>query len=136
MPRTGRGGRRRGAPGVAYPQRSDLQQGPRAQPIRVASGQPYGQRKAQEDAQRAIPLPDFTPAGAHGSPYRPTDRPDEPVTAGLPMGPGPGPEILTPMPLRTSDEPPTLELLQLMMRQSPSNELRSLIEEAEYGGYA
>lgn len=26
---------------------------------------------------------------------RPTERPNEPVTAGLPVGPGPGPESLT-----------------------------------------
>lgn len=28
---------------------------------------------------------------------RPTERPGEPVTAGLPMGPGPGPEALGPL---------------------------------------
>ena len=26
--------------------------------------------------------------------FAPTERPDEPITAGIPMGPGPGPEVL------------------------------------------
>jgi hypothetical protein len=37
-------------------------------------------------------------AAAQGAPvtplYAPTQRPDEPVTAGIPMGAGPGPEVL------------------------------------------
>lgn len=33
--------------------------------------------------------------GANGPISRPTERPGEPVTAGLPMGPGIGPEGLT-----------------------------------------
>jgi hypothetical protein len=26
--------------------------------------------------------------------FAPTERPDEPITAGVPIGPGPGPEVL------------------------------------------
>lgn len=77
------------------------------QPIRTATGQPYGAAGQQAAAQRVIPLPDRrgsgeTPAagppgqGAPAGPaarqvpdvYGPTDFPDEPVTAGAALGPG------------------------------------------------
>jgi hypothetical protein len=32
--------------------------------------------------------------GDHGDPQRPTERPHEPVTTGLAVGAGPGPEVL------------------------------------------
>jgi len=37
--------------------------------------------------------------------YAPSGRPDEPITAGIAMGPGPGPEIMggTPIRIKTSD---------------------------------
>lgn len=83
-----RGGRRTGTPGTAYPNRSDLQG---AQPVTAATGQAYGQAGAQRAAQQAIPLPG---PGELGPFDRPTERPQEPVTAGLPVGAGPGPEAL------------------------------------------
>ena len=125
VPRTGRGGRRRGIEGRTYTNRSDLQTGPR-QPIRVATGAPYGQRQQLENAQRAMPLaapsppPDIVPLDA------PTARPDEPLTAGAPFGAGPGPEALgMAMP---ADE---VEELRAVYARFPSEELRQLLEEAE-----
>ena len=37
--------------------------------------------------------------------FAPTQRPDEPITSGIAMGPGPGPEIMggTPVRIKTSD---------------------------------
>jgi hypothetical protein len=70
---------------------------------KVAPGGKYGERKAMQEMQSAapmaasqrqpnkVPLPNITPLTA------PTSRPDEPVTAGVPMGPGPGPEALGPI---------------------------------------
>jgi len=84
-----RGGPRQGTPGTAYSNRSDLN----AQPVRAKSGQGYGERKRAEDAQRAVPLPQTRQPFA-----RPTERPTEPITAGLPMGAGPGPEVLANQP--------------------------------------
>lgn len=73
--------------------RTDMQDG--SQPVRVATGQPYGERKALEGAQQAVPLPreGSSPAsrmrpaprrpgvpkmlGKHGS-----LRPDQPISAG------------------------------------------------------
>lgn len=84
------------------PRKAKPKQAPKA-----ATGQPYGEAGKQLAAQQAIPLPDNTalpaprpaPAmpmvapGALGAFSRPTERPAEPVTAGAPVGAGPGPEI-------------------------------------------
>lgn len=107
MPRPrkpGSGGPRTGAPGASYTNRSDLNS---ALPARAATGQAYGQAGQQLAAQRAVPL---APAGAAQQPGggapaqaapgsagpfdRPSDRPGEPITSGLPVGPGAGPEAL------------------------------------------
>jgi len=108
MPRKGRGGARQGTPGTAYGQRTDLNQ-----PISTVPGQEYGMAKQQADAQRAIPMAASPVAAAPAQPQQPqgqraplpqpgtmphldpTNRPDEPVTAGLPFGPGPGPEAIS-----------------------------------------
>lgn len=66
---------------AALPQRTDLQAVP-DQAVTAASGQPYGARQAQEQSQRAVPLPNLDAA---------TARPGEPIHAGMPTGPGPGP---------------------------------------------
>lgn len=86
--------------------RTDLQL-----PKTAAEGQPYGDAKAQMDAQSAVPMAASpaapapsapvsnrvqTPFSAPGTlPYlHPTNRPDEPVTAGMDFGPGAGSEAL------------------------------------------
>lgn len=120
MPRTGRGGARQGTPGTAYPNRSDLT--PTAPvPVQAATNQPYGEAGQQEAAQRVLPVAPPpavpSPGGGGGAPVpggagpgapapqgpvpgqmpwtHPTQRPNEPVTAGLPTGPGAGPEALS-----------------------------------------
>ena len=144
-----RGGRRQGTPGKAYGQRTDLNMNRQA--VATGPSQGYGQRAAQERAQQAVPLAAapptptgapaggpgagappaaFPPAGSFGPLDRPTDRPDEPVTAGAPIGPGPGPEALSftgaagqPRdPDLESLRPylPTLELLASMPNTSPT----------------
>ncbi len=72
----------------------------RSQPVRVPTGLPFGERQALEDQQRAAPLPNSeggppqpagppTPQSLRPDIYGPTTRPDEPLTAGAPAGPGP-----------------------------------------------
>lgn len=66
------------------------------QPVRVAPGGEYGSRQEMEAIQSSAdmqggggmsaPPPQLTPLGA------PSARPDEPVTAGAPAGPGIGPQ--------------------------------------------
>jgi len=107
-----RGGRRRGTTGKPYPNRSDLR-GPGTPDIpKSFQGQPYGAAGQQEQAQAAVPAsapasppvgppgggggvsPPTVPPGGFGAFTRGTERPDEPITAGLRSGPGPGPEAL------------------------------------------
>ena len=137
MPRNGQGGRRQGAPGKAYPNRTDMNQN--RQPVTVASGQPYGARQEQVAAQRALPLPAAPPVpappppapgalpGGRGPFTRPTEYPDEPLTAGMSIGPGPGPEALAFAPNPNGDV--EAQLLALY-RQNPSNDLLRLIRVA------
>jgi hypothetical protein len=83
----------------------------RTQPVEAPTGRAYGERQALEQSQRDLPLPQQAPPPAPAAtPMRdpaqalaefpfpepmlpgPTARPHEPITAGLPVGPGPGPE--------------------------------------------
>lgn len=132
-----RGGVRQGAPGQAYPNRTDLNQN--RQPVQAAAGQPYGQRGAQEAAQRAIPLPAAPPVqaspppgpapGSFGAFNRPTEYPNEPLTAGLPIGPGPGPEVLGGAPITNDDQ--LVAKLRGLYAAVPSSDIAALLDAAE-----
>ena len=78
------------------------------QPTRYISGMPYGEGQATYEQQRAAPmaanplaqvLSEITPLTAA------TQRPDEPITAGMDFGAGPGSEMLPTPPQR-----PTISL--------------------------
>jgi hypothetical protein len=87
-----------------YPNRSDLRNPAKKIAKTAAKGQPYGQAGAQMASQSAVPMapspsavvpsapsaPPIQPGGL-GAFSRPTERPDEPVTAGASFGPGPTP---------------------------------------------
>lgn len=82
-----RGGPRQGTPGKAYPQRADMN----------ANRAPETPTNTAASAG-VQPAPPMAPVEAPGiNPDSvlpldaPTQRPDEPVTAGAPYGPGPGP---------------------------------------------
>jgi hypothetical protein len=77
-----------------------------SQPIRVPSGGAYGERQNLEQLQQAVPAA-ASPGGDTAAPAAPVDvtadliglgepsqRPDEPVTAGAAAGAGPGLEAL------------------------------------------
>lgn len=137
---TGRGGARAGKPGVAYQNRSDLTQAPSAAPNQV-----YGQRAAQLRSQASLPLPQqapppgagagaATPTGTSAQPgggapppqslgplNAPTQRPGEPITAGLNTGPGPGPEALQTGVLNPVDE------IRAMFAVYPNDDTRRLL---------
>lgn len=106
------------------PRRTDLLT-PKPEAVTTAPNQAYGNRTAQEQSQRILPLggPGLAAGGGGASPSVPgstgsaglsdqqqvpsrtpgdrgdwrrsTERPNEPLTTGLPSGPGPGPEALT-----------------------------------------
>lgn len=148
MPRSGRGGKRQGKSGTAYAQRSDLTQAPSAAP-----GQTYGVQAQQLRAQQQVPLPKqappSTPApggsapagtpppagaappigpGGLGPLNAPSDRPNEPITAGMPTGPGPGPEALGGIAAPQDD--PTLAILKGILARYPNQDLQALVAQA------
>lgn len=105
-----RGGRRAGAPGARYGNRTDLQNGPRVLPATAVPNQTYGQAGTQLAAQRAIPMASgpalpapqtVAPAAPLTPPVQPipldapTSNPAEHVMTGAPVGPGAGPEALS-----------------------------------------
>jgi len=70
------------------------------QAVRRIPGMPYGEQQALTQQQQAAPLPKDTTPQAQPAMRRPipqmdvfaqTQRPSEPVTSGLPFGPGVGP---------------------------------------------
>lgn len=88
---------------ATYANRTDLQNPTKKMAVTAAPGQTYGEAGAQRAAQQAVPMgtpqaPVVAP-GSLGPLDRPTERPLEPVTAGNPLGAGPGAEALvTPLP--------------------------------------
>jgi len=127
------GGVRQGTPGVAYPNRTDLNAD--RQPVRVPSGGRYGDRQAAEAAQRMMPLPDNRPDVVPLD--APSRRPDEPVTAGLPVGPGPGPEMLQPMRGGFSTDPDADMAAQIraLYQAFPNSDLLRLVEALDGQGH-
>lgn len=115
MARSGRGGPRQGTPGVSYSNRSDLNQN-RAPVTGTATPAAGGQRPAPASA--ASPQSWITPDAVVPL-DAPSARPDEPVTAGLPMGAGQGPEALGMMPYD-----PTVATVQAAYLRNPTPQLR------------
>ena len=118
-----RGGARSGKQGRAYSNRSDLNQAPTTK-----RGQEYGQAKRQEVSQQMVPLPRQVPVqgpmpGQVPSLEDPSMYPDRPVTHGLPVGAGAGPEVLGVDPY---DE--ELAIARQLYKRYPFPSLRRLIE--------
>ena len=127
MPRKGKGS--------SVNNRTDL-----AMPVTTVPGQEYGKQIAQAQAQKIVPMgptPNVPAPAAAPQPqspgiipqaqpmfagslnwHGPTERPAEPIQAGLPTGPGPGPEILG-----TSKPPAVGDALQNMAFSGVPNTL-------------
>lgn len=118
-----------------------------------APNQPYGAAADERAAQNVVPLrpPDASTPAAQAPPalsartappgpapgslpfLEPTHRPNEPVTAGLPFGDGPGPEALTQgavLPAR----PVTQAFDELSRSPNASSDLSTLAETARLLG--
>lgn len=106
------------------------------QPMSAPTGLPYGEAGALMDAQRGapmaatppIPRPDLTGLSA------PTANPDQPITAGAPVGEGPGPEVLT---TRPPGQPAGGAIAQALARAAasdPTGELSQLLVIAQQKG--
>ena len=77
-----------------------------SQPIRDISGGDYGDRKEMEMIQKGAPMAEAPEPGSQGPApstapappgglFDPTARSDEPITAGIASGPGPGPSDMS-----------------------------------------
>lgn len=124
--------------------------------VTAATGQQYGAATAQRAAQRALPMgpppapataPPAGPAGpgaatapGPASPgpgavvplSAPSMRPNEPVTAGLPVGPGAGVEV---NPFNNVGSPDDAALaLRAAYSAYPSEELRAILERIDLDG--
>lgn len=106
-----RGGERAGVPGEQYSNRADLQTQPRTAGQEKVYGDVAQQQAVQRTPDAAVP----PPPGSLQSLTAPSDRPNEPLTTGLPIGPGAGPDALSPMPVRDD----ALYDLRAMLAQFP-----------------
>jgi hypothetical protein len=126
-----RGGKRQGSIGKLRPNRGDL----RSPTSMVPIGQPYGQAGQQQARLKAAPI-----GGPKGMPEgrvetddlrgkipgmsTPSQRPNEPLTAGLPIGAGPGPDALS----MASPKSEELSVYRALFLIHPSEDLRRMIE--------
>ena len=122
---------------------SDIQAGTNRVAIQAATGQTYGEAGKQRAAQRAVPM-GAPPApvapqaprpmpGSLGSLTRPTERPDEPITAGSDFGAGPSSlqAGILPAPSASND---VLEQLLYLNRLYPNPDVENLISVIRDGG--
>lgn len=118
-----------------YSKRTD---GGPAQVMSAASGQAYGDKKAQLDAQRVAPMGGQeplpkppSPAGGSGAPASmpqfngvpldaPTQRPGEPITHGVDIGPGGGSDVLN-LPSQPTGPQGTGQMTALLTRLSATD---------------
>lgn len=116
------GGKRQSPPGRVHPNRTDLttsaSAGQTVAPPNTPAPTEHGQKAARERQQAALP------AGRQSRPNRlqgPSERPNEPVQAGLPIGPGPGPSGVV-------GSLGTLDRLRAIYGRFPNDELARMIE--------
>ena len=103
--------------------------------MRAIPSEGYGQSAAMQRQQQAVPM--SGPADLPRSRPEPTDlfapsqRPDEPVTAGADFGPGPGSEALPMSPDVMAQADPIEAELRALYAAYPNEDLRELIEDLE-----
>ena len=118
-----------------YSNRTDLQNPAKKMAATAAKGQTYGEAGKQIAAQRAVPMAGAAPAprprnavapGSMGAFNRDTTAPDEPVTAGANVGPGPNAfqaGIMAPAMMGN----PVLQELIVLNQLFPNDDLKNLI---------
>jgi len=115
------------------------------QAAQYISGQEYGEGKVINEIAQSAPLAAAPDAGSAPTPEmrrpipisEPSMYPDEPVTNGLPFGPGAGPEVLSPMQNIDGMQPSVddvADIIKAMYIATPSPELRRLVLELREQG--
>ena len=93
----------------------------------------YGDRKATQEIMSGAPMAkaQSVPAPAPiTSLFAPTERPNEPVTTGNPLGPGAGPEILN-LPARTFS---ATQILSRLAENDPTGEVEMILQDLSSRG--
>ena len=129
---------------ATYPNRTDLNNSAKKLPVTTVPGQTYGEAGAQRRAQQAVPM--GAPQAPQVAPQQqrqplpvtplnaPTERPDEPITAGNPLGAGPGMDMLPqPMPMGTApgSRQDLINQVRYIYSKTPNTALLQLILELE-----
>lgn len=128
---------------MAYPNRTDLNNAMNKVARRTVPGQTYGEAARQMESQRAMPMgaspadanvrPSVTP-GSLGAFGRPTERPDEPITAGVDFGEGRN-AIQAGVNMVPRNEDPVLDRLRQLYANFPNDELADLLDSYTRDGY-
>lgn len=100
------------------------------QPVRWVSGLPYGEGKEMMDLQGSAPMDAAAPTSRIAF-DAPTERPHEPVTAGNPLGPGPGPEA---MPAPQPENDVVSAVIRAAYARYPSPALGALVNQLDAEG--
>lgn len=122
-----------------YAQRTDLTQ---KLPVSTAKSKTYGDATASRASQQAVPMgnpvsnvprgtsqrPPIVPLGA------PSQRPNEPITAGADFGAGPN-ALAAGIPYHPANVDNVLEELKAIYRAFPNDDLADLLDSAIREGY-
>lgn len=117
------------APG-AMSSRTDLAR----QPIRDIPASYYGEGKEMREIQAGAPMAAVPPPRPPDL-FARTERPDEPITAGVRMGDGPGPEVMQ-LPQQVAGGPGTLaDKVRRLAQVDQSGDAQRLLAIAERLGW-
>ena len=92
----------------------------------------YGDRKATQELMSSAPMAkaEAMPTTPVTGLFAPTERPNEPVTTGSPLGPGAGPEILN-LPARTFS---ATQILSRLAQNDPTGEVEMILQDLSSRG--
>ena len=129
---------------ATYSNRTDLNNPAKKLPVTTAPGQTYGKAGEQRQAQQAVPMGAPQPPQAAPQQQRqplpitplnsPTERPDEPVTAGNQLGAGAGMEMLpqpTPMDTAPGSRQDLINQVRYIYSKTPNTAVLQLLLELE-----
>ena len=102
------------------------------QPVKEYTGLPYGENKAINDTQSAAPMAGDTFKSPLLDLMAPSQRPNEPITAGINAGEGGGTELMRGMPNTT---PNIVDTLTHMAKFDPSGETELILRLITDSGY-
>lgn len=121
-------------PANVNPLGGDGQSGRATQPARYISGLPYGEGQATMEQQTGAPMAGRAEVGPIEMPVplmAPSARPDEPITAGIDFGPGPGSEaVMTP-----NRTPSLMETIRSLIQYDPTGDTELIYRRLVDEGY-